>query len=111
MISPPTWTGISPYSGHRFTCRCRVIAYGKRQDRQLAERRRQDMGQRRRYFQRIWRLIKLRLLVPLMRSPHPPEYTAWGTAVGLAWAFTPTPGIQMLLVLATWMVGRTFHWH
>jgi uncharacterized protein (DUF2062 family) len=69
------------------------------------------MGQRRRYFQRIWRLIKMRLLVPLMRSPHPPEYTAWGTAVGLAWAFTPTPGIQMLVVLATWLVGRSFNWH
>jgi len=69
------------------------------------------MGQRRRYFHRIWRLIRLRLLVPLMRSQHPPEYTAWGTAVGLAWAFTPTPGIQMLLVLATWLVARTFHWH
>jgi uncharacterized protein (DUF2062 family) len=69
------------------------------------------MGQRRRYFHRIWRLIKLRLLIPLMRSQHPPEYTAWGTAVGLAWAFTPTPGIQMLVVLMTWLVGRAFHWH
>lgn len=69
------------------------------------------MGQRRRYFHRIWRLIKLRLLVPLMRSQHPPEYTAWGTAVGLAWAFTPTPGIQMLVVLLTWAIGRSFHWH
>ncbi|MDQ7249213.1 DUF2062 domain-containing protein [Dongia sedimenti] len=70
------------------------------------------MGQRRRYFHRIWRLIKLRLLVPLMRSPHPPEYTAWGTAVGLAWAFTPTPGIQMGLVLLTWLAARhVFNWH
>jgi uncharacterized protein len=69
------------------------------------------MGQRRRYLHRIWRLIKLRLLVPLMRSQHPPEYAAWGTSVGLAWAFTPTPGIQMLLVLATWIVARYFHWH
>jgi uncharacterized protein (DUF2062 family) len=69
------------------------------------------MGQRRRYFDRIWRLTRLRLLVPLMRSRHPPEYTAWGTAIGLAWAFTPTPGIQMMLVLATWLIARTFHWH
>jgi uncharacterized protein (DUF2062 family) len=69
------------------------------------------MGQRRRTWNRIARLIKLRLLVPLMRSQHPPEYTAWGTAVGLAWAFTPTPGIQMALVLVTWLIARTFHWH
>jgi uncharacterized protein (DUF2062 family) len=66
------------------------------------------MGQRRRYLKRVSRLIKLRLVVPLMRSQHPPEYTAWGTAVGLAWAFTPTPGIQMGLVLATWLVARHF---
>jgi len=66
------------------------------------------MGQRRRYFHRIWRLVKLRLLVPLMRSQHPPEYTAGGTAVGLAWAFTPTPGIQMALVFVTWLIARRF---
>ncbi len=69
------------------------------------------MGQRRRYFHRIARLIKLRLVIPLMRSQHPPEYAAWGTAVGLAWAFTPTPGIQMGLVLVTWLIARFFHWH
>jgi uncharacterized protein (DUF2062 family) len=69
------------------------------------------MGQRRRYFHRIWRLIRLRLLVPLMRSRHTPEYNAWGTAVGLAWAFTPTPGIQMILVLITWGIARYFHAH
>jgi len=66
------------------------------------------MGQRRRAIHRIWRLIKLRLLVPLMRTPHPPEYAAWGTAVGLAWAFTPTPGIQMGLVFITWLAARHF---
>ena len=70
-----------------------------------------DMGQRRRYWKRIARLVKLRLVIPLMRSQHPPEYAAWGTAVGLTWAFTPTPGIQMGLVLATWLIARYFHWH
>lgn len=69
------------------------------------------MGQRRRYWKRIARLIRLRLVIPLMRSQHPPEYAAWGTAVGLTWAFTPTPGIQMVLVLATWLIARYFHWH
>lgn len=66
------------------------------------------MGQRKRFYKRISRLIKLRLLVPLMRSQHPPEYTAGGTAIGLAWAFTPTPGIQMGLVFITWLIARRF---
>lgn len=69
------------------------------------------MGQRRRAFDRIWRLIKLRLLVPLMRSRHTASYSARGTAIGLAWAFTPTVGIQMPLVLATWLIARRlFRW-
>jgi len=64
------------------------------------------MGQRRRFLDRITRLMRLKLMVPLMRSRHPPEYAAGGTAVGLAWAFTPTPGIQMALVFLTWLAAR-----
>jgi hypothetical protein len=55
---------------------------------------------------RMTRLARLRLVVPLLRSRHPPAYSAGGTAVGLAWAFTPTPGIQMLLVFITWLAAR-----
>jgi hypothetical protein len=60
----------------------------------------------------IWdkgiRLIRIRLIVPLLRSPHPPEYKARGVAVGLAWAMTPLVGIQMWLVFMTWVASRKF---
>ena len=55
---------------------------------------------------RFCRLCRYRLIIPLKRSRHPPEYTARGVAVGLFWAFTPLVGIQMLLVLATWIPVR-----
>ena len=57
------------------------------------------------------RLIHYRIVIPLKRSRHGPEYTARGTLVGLIWAFTPTVGIQMALVLGTWAVTRRlFRW-
>lgn len=59
-------------------------------------------------WQRFVRLMRLRLIVPLKRSRHPPEYTARGVAVGLAWAFTPTVGIQMYLCLMTWLACKPF---
>ncbi len=58
------------------------------------------------------RLLKLKLLVPILRSKHPPEYKARGVAVGLAWAMTPLVGIQMWLVFMTWLfLKKVFHWH
>ena len=62
-------------------------------------------------WDRLERLVKYRLLIPLKRSRHTPEYSARGTAVGLAWAFTPTVGIQMPVVFATWLIARRlFRW-
>lgn len=55
------------------------------------------------FWQRMRRLVQYRLVVPLKRSKHPPEHAARGTAVGLAWAMTPLVGIQMWLVLMTWV--------
>lgn len=52
------------------------------------------------------RLTVYRIVIPLKRSRHPPEHTARGVAVGLVWAFTPTIGIQMGLVFATWLITR-----
>jgi uncharacterized protein (DUF2062 family) len=60
------------------------------------------------FWDRLARLVKFRLVVPLMRSRHTAAYSARGTAVGLAWAFTPTVGIQMPLVLITWLIARRF---
>ena len=49
------------------------------------------------------RTVRMKLIIPLLRSPHPPEYKARGVAVGLAWAMTPLVGIQMWLVFMTWL--------
>lgn len=63
-------------------------------------------------FQKLGRLIKYRLIIPLIRSPHPPEYKARGVAVGMAWAMTPLVGIQMWLVFMTWaFLRKVFKWH
>ena len=57
------------------------------------------------------RIIRMKLIVPLLRSPHPPEYKARGVAVGLAWAMTPLVGIQMWTVFMTWLIAKkVFKW-
>jgi uncharacterized protein (DUF2062 family) len=58
------------------------------------------------FWGRFKRLVRYRLIIPIMRSRHTPEHTAKGIMVGLAWAFTPTVGIQMFLVFGTWVVTR-----
>jgi uncharacterized protein len=60
-------------------------------------------------LQRLKRLTHLKLVVPLLRSQHPPEHTARAVMVGLFWAFTPLIGIQMYLVGLTWALGRWHH--
>jgi uncharacterized protein (DUF2062 family) len=62
-------------------------------------------------MERFRRLVRLRLIVPIKRSHRPPEYSARGALVGLAWAFTPLIGFQIYLCLATWIVARKlFKW-
>lgn len=58
------------------------------------------------WLKKLNRLVHFRLVIPLMRSPHPPEYTARGVMVGLFWAMTPLIGIQMVLVFLTWLIAR-----
>ena len=63
------------------------------------------------FTQKIKRLLRLKLIIPLLRSPHPPEYKARGVAVGMAWAMTPLVGIQMWLVFMTWIIAKkVFKW-
>ncbi len=58
------------------------------------------------------RLVRYRLIIPLLRSRHPPEHTARGVMIGVMWAMTPLVGIQMLCVLLTWItMSRLFSWH
>jgi uncharacterized protein (DUF2062 family) len=52
------------------------------------------------------RLIRYRLMIPVFRSAHSPEYTARGVANGVFWGLTPTVGLQTLEIIATWFVGR-----
>ena len=59
-------------------------------------------------IENAWRFTRHKLIVPLKRSPHPPEYSARGVAVGLFWAFTPLVGIQMYLCLMTWLAMKRF---
>ncbi|WP_119299910.1 DUF2062 domain-containing protein [Dongia deserti] len=55
--------------------------------------------------------MRFRLLIPLMRSRHTPEWSARAALVGLIWAFTPSVGFQMPLVFGTWLAARRlFNW-
>lgn len=74
---------------------------------------RQDASTRRLgWWRQGARLARYRLVIPVLRSQHPPEHTARGVAIGLMWAMTPLVGIQMMLVALTWVVAsRLFSWH
>ncbi|MEK9752366.1 MAG: DUF2062 domain-containing protein [Rhodospirillaceae bacterium] len=52
------------------------------------------------------RMLRLRLVIPLLRAKHEPEYTARGVFVGVALGLTPTVGIQIPMVMATWAAVR-----
>ena len=62
-------------------------------------------------YEALRRMVQYRMIIPLKRSMHAPEYTARGVMVGLVWAMTPTVGIQMAAVLLTWLIARRmFRW-
>jgi uncharacterized protein (DUF2062 family) len=54
------------------------------------------------------RLVRYRLVIPMLRSRQPPEHTARGIGAGVFWAFTPTLGIQTVAVIGTWSFLRRF---
>ena len=55
---------------------------------------------------RFSKMLHEQLVVPLLRSRHPPEFTARGVFVGLLVALTPTVGVQMVVVFGMWAVVR-----
>lgn len=55
---------------------------------------------------RIGRLFRYRLVIPVLRGKHAPEHTARGVLVGLLAALTPTVGVQMPIVFAIWLAVR-----
>ncbi len=63
------------------------------------------------FFSGFAALVRMRLIIPLLRSKKPPEFTARGALVGMAWAMTPLVGVQMYLVFMTWLgTKRFFNW-
>ncbi len=71
-----------------------------------------SIGPRQRRGNGLRRLIRYRLHIPMLRSPHPPEHTARGVMMGLIWAFIPLFGIQMGCVLLSWTISsRLLGWH
>ena len=50
--------------------------------------------------------MRLRLIIPVLRSPEAADYTARGVFVGLLVALTPTVGLQMAIVAGIWAVVR-----
>ena len=60
-------------------------------------------------MRRMQAVVRRRLLIPLFRSPHPPEYTARGVFIGVLVALTPTVGIQMAIVGVLWIALRALH--
>ena len=69
-----------------------------------------------RFIKRSWgeqveRLLRYRVLIPIKRSRREPEHAARGVMVGVIWGLTPTMGVQMAIVLLTWIVTRRlFRW-
>ena len=63
------------------------------------------------WFERVKRIARYRLHIPLKRSTLPPEHLARGVMVGVIWASTPIFGLQMAAVFTTWLVARKlFSW-
>ena len=58
------------------------------------------------FFKTLKLLLRVKLVVPMLRSKSAPEITARGAMVGMAWAMTPLVGIQMYLVFMTWLFSR-----
>ena len=66
------------------------------------------MGKAKSFWDGFVRLVKFKILVPILRSNQPPSYTARGSLVGLIWAMTPLIGVQMYLVFMTWLIAKKF---
>lgn len=61
-------------------------------------------------WDKIKRPVEYRLVVPLKRSVQDPVILARGVLVGMMWAMTPLVGIQMTMVLITWIIAKKLNW-
>ncbi|MAH85046.1 MAG: hypothetical protein CBB68_12430 [Rhodospirillaceae bacterium TMED8] len=55
---------------------------------------------------RFWRMMRLRVIMPMLRARHSPEFTARGVAIGIGFGLTPTVGIQIPIVIGIWAIIR-----
>jgi uncharacterized protein (DUF2062 family) len=60
-------------------------------------------------FRRASRYIRYRLITPMLRARHSPEYSARAVLVGVVCGLMPIIG-QSTVVLAVWLVARRFNW-
>jgi len=100
-----------PWSNARFGA-----AYVMIRRRRAARRREEVLGlarlRARPFFEQLQTLARHQLIIPLKRSPYPPQHSARGILIGLIWGLTPTVGIQIIGVSACWFVaGRVFNWN
>ena len=57
-------------------------------------------------LQGLKRLLRYRLIVPILRGKNSPEHSARGVLVGIACAMTPLVGVQMMMVAGVWVVQK-----
>ena len=67
------------------------------------------VGRRLNLAARVGRLLRLRLIVPILRTRQRPHHSARGVLFGLLIAMTPTVGAQMPLVFLLWLVMRRLY--
>ena len=60
-------------------------------------------------FRRASRYVRDRLITPMLRARHAPEYAARSVLVGVVCGLMPILG-QSTIVLAVWLVARRFNW-
>ena len=68
------------------------------------------MRKRKNYLTDLYRYSYLKLIVPIKRERHNPEYVARGTAVGLFCGLTPIVW-QMNIVFVIWLAAKLFKIH
>ena len=62
-------------------------------------------------WEKLKRVARFKLIIPIKRSSKSPQYTARGVGIGMAWALTPSLGVQMIFCLITWFIAkRLFNW-
>ena len=57
-------------------------------------------------YRQTKRLYNKKFVIPIMRSQKSLKEVALGVQIGLFWAFTPTIGLQIYIVLLQWVIQK-----